>query len=94
MERLTFYDDDGHALVPGTCVAPAAGGVGGAAIQRLAQFESFCSMLEARQAEITAELDALRNAGKKNTAKFKELLGNKLLNQNMLALLAIHGLRD
>ncbi len=65
----------------------------GEAISRLAFFENFCYDLIAEQDRISADLEKLRNEGKSNSVKFKELLVRKLTNSNTLILLRSYGLQ-
>ncbi len=92
MERLTKQLELwGHA-VPPEQVAPIPGGYAGEAIERLARFENFyCDLLQA-QAAYTAELDALKREGKTRSVRFRELMGKKLQNADILIRLKYYGL--
>jgi len=59
---------------------------------RLAAFEAMLAAVLARQAELTARLAALRAGGREKSAAFRQLLGEKLTLQNMLALYRAYGL--
>lgn len=61
------------------------------AIDRLAAFENVCENLLYKQTEISAELEKLRSEDKTNTVKFKQLLANKLMNGNILAMFSLYG---
>ena len=63
------------------------------ALQRLAGLENMLEELTARQTDIPAELARLKAAGKEKTVRYKELLGQKLLLNEMVALLERHGVR-
>ena len=53
----------------------------------LEKYQAFHQHIRQRKAEIPAELEALRQAGKSKTVQFRELLAQKLTNQNMKLLL-------
>ena len=54
---------------------------------RLAQFEDMAQGLDREQAEIAQRLEQLRSQGREKTVQFRELLAQKLTNQNMKLLL-------
>jgi len=60
------------------------------ALQRLAGLENMLEELTARQTDIPAELAQLKAVGKEKTVHYKELLRQKLLLNEMLALLERH----
>lgn len=76
MERLTTPGPEG-----GYTVADL-----GEAVARLAQFENAYDHVVLRQAEVMRQMEALKAAGKQKSVQFRELLGEKLMNQNMLIL--------
>lgn len=84
MERLTIPAEGGGYTTK-------AGGQA-EALARLATFETIFEDLVTAQASIGLELEALRNQGKKNSTKFKELLGKKLANSNTLMLFKTYGI--
>ena len=85
--RSTKKREDGHGyLLEKGLLADFGEGFAGPAADRLARFESLYERLLTRQDEITAKLEELRAADKKNSVKFKELLGEKLMNNNTLIL--------
>ena len=87
MTRLTRRRDDGEGyVVDDAHISHDASGYSGEAIQRLAQFENAYEELVAGQAQIAEELERLRSEGKKNTVRFRELLGEKLINSRIVAL--------
>jgi len=94
MPRLTRARANGEGyVVDADQVRPDGDGWAGAAVDRLAAFENLHDDLVASQRTIAAELDALRDAGKKNTVRFKELVAKRLVNQTVLALFEQHHLR-
>lgn len=62
------------------------------AAQKLARFEDLCEQLEAQQEQLGAQLADLRAAGKEKTARFRELMGQKLVNASTIGLLKGSGL--
>ena len=81
MQRITCREN-GTVIV--TDAAQAA--------EKLARFEDLCEQLKAQQEKIKAQLADLRAEGKEKTARFRELMGQKLLNASMLGLLKGSGL--
>jgi len=67
-------------------------GYSGEAVEKLAQFENFYFDLLASQEKISSELERLRNEGKEKSVRFRELLGQKLMNSNTLVLLKAYRL--
>jgi len=61
------------------------------ALRRLAALEDMLEELTARQIDIPAELAQPKAAGKEKTVRYRELLGQKLLLNEMVALLERHG---
>ncbi len=84
MQRLTQKQPGGGYSLGQNQQAEAA--------ERLGRFEDFYLSLLERQGALGDELEALRAAGKKNSARFKEKLGEKLLCSNTLLQLKLHGL--
>lgn len=60
----------------------------------LEKYQAFHQRIRQRKAEIPAELEALRQAGKEKTVKFKELLAEKLTVEMILTQLKYVGLED
>ena len=58
----------------------------------LEKYQAFHQRMRRRKAEIPAELEALRQAGKGKTVQFKELEGEKLTVEMILAQLRCAGL--
>lgn len=92
MEPLTSIAQNGvHTILPNALQAGTDGYTGEAA-ERLARFERFARDIAGGQQNLAQKLELLRNTGKKNSAQFKELLGKKLTNGAILALLKTYGL--
>lgn len=83
MERFTCPGADGKFSLVGDAEA---------ALDRLGAFETLYETLVAEQEAITAELQALRAAGKEKTYKARELMGKRLVNGNTLTLFRLHGI--
>ncbi|MDR0966513.1 MAG: hypothetical protein LBM75_08455 [Myxococcales bacterium] len=64
----------------------------GDAAGRLARFEDFYEHLIWQRQSIPVELDRLRAEGKTKSRQFKELLGQKLMAETTLSLLARFGI--
>lgn len=93
MPRLTRAGIDGRGyMVDEDKVRHDGNGCSGEAIDRLALFENVLDKVVKTQGDITAELDTLRKEGKRNTVRFRELLGKKLVNNEIMNLLELHGL--
>lgn len=92
MQRFTIQTSGGQAAVETAFLQGGAAGYTGPAAQRLFALEQLCEALCAQQQDIARQLDALRGAGKKNSVKFKELLGQKLANAHTLTLLQVYGI--
>jgi len=94
MVRLTRQREDGAGyVVDEAYITHDAGGYSGEAIERLARFENAHADLLARQERIQRELDRLRDEGKQKTVRFRELLGQKMINNTLIELLEQHGVR-
>lgn len=85
MERITKKDSAGSWVIPAEEMESAAA--------RLAAFEDAYERLMARQQEIVTRMEALKAQGKQKTAQFRELFGEKLMNQNTLTLWETYGVR-
>ena len=59
---------------------------------RLENFEKMLSDVQTEYAEICEKMDGLRQENRTKTVTYRELLGNKLLHQNILALYRRYGL--
>ena len=62
------------------------------AIAQLARFETACEQLLAEQEELSTQLEAMKREGKQKSARFRELLGRKLVNQQLLVKLEFCGI--
>ena len=60
--------------------------------QREENFEKMLDFVQQKYADAAAEMDKLRAADKTKTATFRQLMGDKLLYQNMLTLYKLYGL--
>ena len=78
MQALTTREGTGYVLSPERYDA---------GVNRLGALERMWADLEARQAAIPGELQALREAGKEKTVKFGELMAEKLTNAAILSAL-------
>ncbi|WP_209342444.1 hypothetical protein [Flavonifractor sp. AGMB03687] len=85
MERITRKDSAGAWSIPEEQAEAAA--------IRLAAFEDAYERLMARQQEIVTRMEALKAQGKQKTAQFRELFGEKLMNQNTLTLWETYGVK-
>lgn len=56
------------------------------------QFERMLSDVQQRYGDTTAKMEALKAQGKSKTATFRQLMGDKLMYQNMLTLYRLYGL--
>jgi len=63
------------------------------AIQRLGAFEDAYDSLLSSQEQIPAELADLRLQGKDKTATYKEMVAQKLINNNIAIFFERHGLK-
>lgn len=84
MERYTTRKDGAMMVRPEDMEA---------ALLRLAAFEDMAENLDREQEEIARKLEDLRGRGKEKTVQFKELLAQKLVNNNMKLLLERYGLK-
>ena len=91
MARLTTAQGT-HHMVAREMIAPGGDGFTGPAVERLAQFEDAYEHLRAEQTEIAHKLEDLRAQGKERTVQFKELLGRKLINAQILLFFETRGL--
>ena len=84
MERFTTRKDGAVLVGPEDMEA---------ALARLAVFEDMAENLDREQEEIARKLEDLRGRGKEKTVQFRELLAQKLVNNNMKFLLERYGLK-
>ncbi|MDV3429685.1 MAG: hypothetical protein LIR50_22255 [Bacillota bacterium] len=93
MDRLTRKSDsDDSYIADDTKVYHDENGYSGDAISKLAKFENFYDDLILKQSEISKELEKLKSESKTHTVKFKQLLTNKLTNNNIIMLFETYGL--
>ena len=59
---------------------------------RLKAFEEMLGAVQKEYADIQSKMDRLKAEGKVKTATYQQLMGRKLMYQNMLSLYQIHGL--
>ena len=95
MQRMTRpAGGQGAAMIDGKYLTGAEGGYAGPAAERLAALENLCEKLLGEQQELAAELKRLRSLDKTRTSRFRELMGNKLMNANTIGQLKLYGLID
>jgi len=82
MERLTRRTAEGYAADDL-----------GAVLERLGRFEDFYESVRDGQEALASELAALRDAGKQKSYEFRERMGKKLTNVEILLRLEQFGLR-
>lgn len=61
---------------------------------RLEQFENMLASIQSQYAATVQKMEMLRQNGKEKSATFRQLMGDKLLFQNMLSLYRIYNLLD
>lgn len=62
--------------------------------QREEQFERMLRSVQQQYQETSDKMEQLKAAGKEKSATFRQLMGNKLMLQNMLAMYQAYGLLD
>jgi hypothetical protein len=93
MNRLTrALDSNNFYIVDDTKVQHDVNGFSGDAINKLAKFENIFDDLLLKQSEISKELEKLRLESKMHSIKFKQLLANKITNNNIIILFHTYGL--
>ena len=60
--------------------------------EREANFEKMLSFVQQKYGDTTEKMEALKAANKTKTATFRQLMGDKLMYQNMLTLYKLYGL--
>ena len=86
MNRLTRASGSNNFYVDDTKVQHDENGYFGDAVSKLAKFENIYEDLISKQIELSRELDKLKVEGKTHCVKFKQLLANKLTNNNIIIL--------
>lgn len=84
MSRLTQKSDKGLYFTSNDKVTQDTTGYAGDAVEKLAKFEDMYDDLISKQAEITEELEKLRQEGKMHTARFKQLLDRRIANNTII----------
>ena len=84
MKRFTKKHTDGTITVPEGELPDA--------LRRLAAFEDAVAELGASNREIPLELSRLKSQGKEKTVRYRELLGQKLLDAQTAQLFERHGI--
>jgi len=92
MSRLTRAVDNNNYVVDDSKVQHDENGFSGDAINKLAKLENIYDDLISKQSEISKELEKLRQEDKMHSVKFKQLLANKMTNNNILILFKTYGL--
>jgi hypothetical protein len=93
MGRLTKLSDSKMAFVTtGIDGKLEDEGYYGPAVEKLAKFENLCDSIIEKQSSLAMDLEALRAAGKEKNFKFKELLGQKIMNEMLLMQIRGQGL--
>ena len=62
--------------------------------QREENFEKMLACVQQKYADTTAKMEALKAADKTKSATFRQLMGDKLMYQNMLTLYKLYGLME
>ena len=62
--------------------------------QREEKFEKMLTFVQNRYADTVAKMEDLKAADKTKSATFRQLMGDKLMYQNMLTLYKLYGLMD
>lgn len=83
MERLTYQGPQGWQVEEGRLAE---------ALERLARFETAYEDILREQEELAAIMEPLKAAGRQKSAQFRELLGKKLTNQQLLLRLEFAGI--
>ena len=92
MIRLTKKLDSNSFYAEDSEVQHGDKGYMGKAIDKLAKYENIYDDLILKQSQISKELEKLRLEGKTKSVKFKQLLTNKITNNNILILFESYGL--
>lgn len=92
MNRLTKRTETG-AVAAASDIEERPDGHGGAAVERLAQYEDMVDELLRRQREIPVVLEQLRREGKDKSYRFREEFAKKLVAEQFIMLLDEFGLK-
>lgn len=93
MKRFTQKTPSGW-VIPAQYLTPGPEGDEGPAARRLAAFEEMAQAALNQQEELSARLEGLRRENKTKTAQFRELLGKKLMNTQVLSMLQAYGILE
>jgi predicted thioesterase len=92
MQRITrLLENDTYYVVDETQIQHDAKGYCGEAVTRLAHFENIYDHMLASQGQIIKEMEKLKAEGKTHSVKFKQLLANKITNNDIIALFETYG---
>lgn len=93
MARLTILSQKGEYYIADSIVVNHGDeGFCGDAIERLAKFENLFESISVKQITIHEEIEKLSNNNKAKSYRFKELLAEKIMNENLLKLFSGYGL--
>lgn len=62
--------------------------------ERLRAFEKMLRDIQARYADTTDKMARLKRQGKEKTATYRQLMGTRLTDRNILAIYRVYGLLD
>ena len=62
--------------------------------EREEKFEKMLAFVQQKYADTVAKMETLKAADKTKTATFRQLMGDKLMYQNILTLYKLYGLLD
>lgn len=62
--------------------------------ERLRAFEKMLRDIQARYADTTYKMARLKRQGKEKTATYRQLMGTRLTDRNILAIYRVYGLLD
>ena len=63
-------------------------------LEREENFEKMLAFVQQKYADTTEKMEILKAAGKTKSATFRQLMGDKLMYQNMLPLYKLYGLLE
>lgn len=93
MPRLTHLYSNGKYITEEINVSFNDRGVGGAAIEKLAVFETVFEELVQEQETLSQKLQEMRVAGKTSSYRYKEIMGQKLVNSSVISIFQRYGLK-
>lgn len=86
MDRITNLSAGGLPLIPTDALTQQEDGYTGKAADRLAAYEDLYTSLLQERDKIEERLALLRAEGKQSTIQFKQMIAQKLTNNNILML--------